>query len=190
MRHRCHAHGCSWMARIGFPRHVDCQTTDCVDAFPIEFTGGFGHGGDYSAELDRIYSNRKYPWKRSSEEEAVSEGIELKNKNREGFISKSQVLQMQRCRWMTECGRWKRWVGPQKRLTSCGFIKHDMHCVTHLWRAILPLVANLFWHVKRRGRTFQPIQIIFTVKCCGQCGQQTGTCNDNQTARNVVGWSR
>jgi hypothetical protein len=35
-----HSHRCTWMARIGFPRHIDSQTTDCVDAFPVEFREG------------------------------------------------------------------------------------------------------------------------------------------------------
>jgi hypothetical protein len=32
----CHAHGCARMARVGLCGHIDGQTTDCVDAFPVE----------------------------------------------------------------------------------------------------------------------------------------------------------
>jgi len=47
MGHGCHSHGRTRVSRIGFCSHVNCQTTDCVDAFPIEFTvRRFRHCGE------------------------------------------------------------------------------------------------------------------------------------------------
>ena len=43
-----HSHWSTRMTRIGLPGHIDGQTADCVDAFPIEVVEGrrFRHGGE------------------------------------------------------------------------------------------------------------------------------------------------
>lgn len=68
MGHRGHAHGGSWMTRVGFAWHIDRQATDCVDAFPIEFAViRFCHGGECSIEVYRIPSNTEYLLEREAQ---------------------------------------------------------------------------------------------------------------------------
>ena len=42
-----HSHWCTGMTRVCFSWHIDCQTTNCVDAFPVELrVGWFCHFGE------------------------------------------------------------------------------------------------------------------------------------------------
>jgi hypothetical protein len=52
--HGCHAHRCARMARICLCGHINCQTTDCVDGFPIELRvrRRFRHFGECTMEDD------------------------------------------------------------------------------------------------------------------------------------------
>ena len=54
MGHGCQSHGCTGMARVGFARHINCQGTDCVDTFPIEFAiRRFRHCGESATITDK-----------------------------------------------------------------------------------------------------------------------------------------